>query len=82
VPSIFVEASLSLSSTMGQGRRIHEVLLTTTYTDTALCEELVSLGAKLNSCWVIFDRLDEPFCEKLIKDSPSVRFQIHLGAVQ
>jgi hypothetical protein len=50
------------------GRRIHQVLLTTTYTDTALCEELVSLGAKLNSCRLIFDRLDELFCEKLIKD--------------
>jgi hypothetical protein len=42
--------------------------ITTTYTDTALCEELVSLGAKLNSCRLIFDRLDELFCEKLIKD--------------
>jgi hypothetical protein len=56
--------------------------LATAYSHAALRENMVSLVSKLEFCWIVIGRLDKPFRDKLIQNSPLMGFEIRAGASQ
>ena len=56
--------------------------LATAYSHAALRENMVSFVSKLEFGWIVIGRLDKPFRNKLIQDSPLVGFEIRAGARQ